>query len=672
MSSTRLPGKVLMDIAGRPMLARVVERIRRAQTIDEVVVATSVGSEDDPIEKFCASIDVPCERGSRDDVLSRFHAAAIARGADVVVRLTADCPLLDPEVIDLVVKRFQQGDCDYATNVIRRTDPDGLDVEVFSFAALDRTMREAAKPSEREHVTPFMRHSGEFRVAGVERDRDWSRYRWTVDVLADLKLVSQIYETLGREGGFDSEDIVRLLEARPDMQTLNADQVTGEGYYRSLYLEAKTGHAPARELKESRAWLNRSLKVIPCGAQTFSKAYFQWVQGAAPIFLERGKGCRVWDVDGNEYIDYVQGLLPNILGYADDRVTNAVRGQLAHGHCFSLPNPMEVRLAERLTQMIPCAEMVRFGKNGSDVTSGAVRAARAFTERDRIACSGYHGWQDWFIGTTTRNQGVPKAVRELTHPFPYGDLASLEALFEKYPGEFAAVIMEPVNFTEPAPGYLRSVKELCLKNGTLLIYDEVCSGFHFGLGGAQKKYGVTPDLGCFGKAMGNGYPIAFVAGRRDVMEIFEDIFFSFTFAGDVSAMAAAMVVLDVLEKTDALARMESQGRILQDGFNALAKEAGLESRLRCVGTPRWSLLRFLDASGKDSALEKSLFQQEVVKRGVLVQSTHNMCAAHDTVSTEKTLEAYAAAIKTLKSWLSDKNPASHLDGHEIEPVFKVR
>jgi glutamate-1-semialdehyde 2,1-aminomutase len=377
-------------------------------------------------------------------------------------------------------------------------------------------------------------------------------------------------------------------------------------------------------------------------------------------------------VDGNEYIDYIQGLLPNILGYAHEEVNAAVAAQLGQGHSFSLPHPLEVELAERLTRLIPCAEMVRFGKNGSDATSGAVRGARALTGRERIACCGYHGWQDWYIGSTTRNAGVPGAVRALTHPFVYNDLESLRKLLHEHQGEFAAVIMEPVNFWPPAPGFLEGVRNLAHEHGTLLIFDEICSGFHFGLGGAQKKFGVTPDLACFGKAMGNGFPIACVVGSTDVMKVFEDIFFSFTFGGEVASMAAAMKVLDVLETTDALARMDANGRLLQEGLNALAKEAGLRDRIQCIGYPFWSLIKFLDPDGKDSLLVRSLFTQECVKRGVLLLATHNMTAAHDPLAIEQTLRVYAEVCKTLEKWLSEPFPEEHLEGDMIQPVFKVR
>jgi len=673
MGSSRFPGKVLEDLCGKPMLWRVMERVRRSARIDRIVVATTDREIDDPVARFCEEGKVACFRGSEEDVLDRFYQAAKANHADVIVRITADCPLIDPAVIDKILERFERGDCDYVSNIFRYTYPDGLDTEVFSFAALERAWLEARKPSEREHVTPYLR-TEKFRTANVESEVPVApgRYRWTVDHPADLEFVRKVYAAFSGNGDFGFKQVFDLLKERPDLATIQVETISNEGYYKSLYQQANAGAAPKLRLEQSQAWFGRAEKVIPGCAQTFSKGYTQYVQGVAPIFLERGKGCRVWDVDGNEYIDYVQGLLPNILGYAHEEVNTAVAVQLAEGHSFSLPHPLEVKLAERLTGLIPCAEMVRFGKNGSDATSGAVRAARAFTGRERIACCGYHGWQDWYIGSTTRNAGVPKAVRDLTHPFVYNNLGSLEKLFAEHPGEFAAVIMEPFNFAEPAAGFLEGVKELAHKNGALLIFDEICVGFHFGLGGAQKIFGVTPDLACFGKAMGNGFPISCVLGRADIMRIFNEIFYSFTFAGEVASMAAALKVLDILEQTDALVRIEANGRTLQDGINAMAKEAGLAKRVHAIGRPQWSLIKFTDEAGADSPLLKNLFQQEAVKRGVLLLATHNLTAAHDTHAIHKTLEVYADVMKTLAAWFADSEPARFLEGPMTQPVFRVR
>ncbi len=673
MGSSRLPGKSLAAIENRPMLWHVIQRVKRASLVDRVVVATSISSLDDSIEQMCRENDVRCYRGSENDVLDRFYSAARAEKASQVVRITADCPLIDPEVIDRVVRRFQRGDLDYASNAMVRSYPDGLDTEVFSFSALERAWHEAAKTSEREHVTPYLR-SEKFRTANVECDSTtlYQHYRWTVDEAADLEFIRAVYRVFHEKEHFGMKDVLELIAENPGLEKMNSEIVSNRGYYKSLFADANAAAAPPRPIEKSKAWLARAEKVIPGSSQTFSKGANQHVRGVAPMFLAKGKGCRVWDVDGNEYIDYIQGLLPNILGYAHDGVNVAVAEQLGQGHSFSLPHPLEVELAERLTRLIPCAEKVRFGKNGSDATSGAVRAARAFTGRDRIACSGYHGWQDWYIGSTTRNAGVPVAVRALTHPFAYNDLNSLQKLLNDHPKEFAAVIMEPVNFWPPSPGFLEGVKDLARKHGALMIFDEICTGFHFGLGGAQKRFGVTPDMACFGKAMGNGFPIACVVGKADVMKVFEDIFFSFTFGGEVASMAASMAVLDVLETTDALARMDANGRVLQEGLNILAKESGLENRIKCIGYPVWSLIKFLDPDGKDSFLVRSLFTQECTKRGVLLLATHNMTAAHDPLAIERTLKVYAEVCKTVAKWLSDPNPERYLEGEMIQPVFRVR
>lgn len=677
MGSTRFPGKTMADIVGHPMLWHVVQRVRRASLVEKVVVATTAKASDDEIALFCDCEGIACFRGSEEDVLDRFYHAAESVGADAVVRITADCPLIDPSVIDHVVGRFQQSDCDYCCNILRYTYPDGLDTEVFSFAVLEQAWREARKLSEREHVTTYFLN-GKFRLINVVSDNPVppGEHRWTVDHPGDLEFVRKIYEELSPRGSFGVDEVLQLLKERPDLATVQTQAISNAGYYRSLYEQAKAGAAPQRPITQSQEWFARSEKVIPGCSQTFSKGYTQFVQGVAPIFLQRGKGSRVWDVDGNEYIDYIQGLLPNILGYADDEVTQAATAQIAAGHSFSLPHPLEVQLAERLTKLIPCAEMVRFGKNGSDVTSGAVRAARAFTRRERVACCGYHGWQDWYIGSTTRNAGVPAAVCALTQPFQYNDLASLEKVLLEHPGEFAAVIMEPTNFKNPAPGFLKGVRELAHKHGALLIFDEICSGFRFGLGGAQKLFGVTPDLACFGKAMGNGFPISCVVGRADVMAIFTEIFYSFTFAGEVASMAAALKVLDILENTDALARMEANGITLQDSVNVMSKEAGLELRIKCTGRPTWSVIEFSEANGDDnsimSSLMKDLFQQECLKRGILIHNTHNISAAHDSRDVQQTQEAYAEIIKTLAEWIEDPNPARFLEGSPTRPIFRVR
>lgn len=426
-----------------------------------------------------------------------------------------------------------------------------------------------------------------------------------------------------------------------------------------------------RRLVRSQALKAKAELLIPSCTQTFSKGPTQFVQGVAPVFLARGMGSHVWDVDGNEYIDYPMALGPIILGHNYPIVTEAVIRQMRDGTTFSLPHPLEVQVAETLVEIIPCAEMVRFAKNGSDATSGAVRLARAYTGRDIIACCGYHGWQDWYIGTTTRNKGVPKAVRELTIPFEYNDIGSLRSILAEHRGQVAAVIMEPVGVVEPVGGFLEQVRDLTRQEGTLLIFDEIITGFRLALGGAQEYFNVTPDLTCLGKAMANGYPVAAVVGRRGFMQLFDEVFFSFTFGGETVSLAAALATIREMRQKDVIGHLWEHGRRLKDGYNALAREFGIEERTQCVGLPPRTVIIFKDEKGAESLVLKSLFQQECLKRSVLFSGAHNVCYSHSNADIDHTLQAYRAAMQTLAEAIESGDPSQRLEGVPVQPVFRL-
>lgn len=425
-----------------------------------------------------------------------------------------------------------------------------------------------------------------------------------------------------------------------------------------------------RKQARSSAYLTRALKVIPSATQTFSKGRRAYVEGVGPAFVGRARGSHVWDVDGNEYIDYPMALGAVTLGHAYPAVNEAVTRQLAEGVSFSASHPLEVELAEALTEIIPGADMVRFGKNGSDATSGAVRAARAITGREVIACCGYHGWQDWYIATTTRAQGIPQAVRELTAPFGYNDLASLERVFAEHRGRVAAVIMEPVGVVAPAAGFLEGVRALAHREGALLIFDEIVTGFRLALGGAQEMLGVVPDLSCFGKGMGNGFPIAAVVGRRELMEVFDSVFFSFTFGGEAASLAAALATVREMCDKAVIAHLWRQGQRLRDGFNGLAREAGLGRHAECVGFPPRTVISFADPSGGDPAVLKTLFLQESIKRGVLLGGGMNISFSHDDRDVETTLAVYQAALGVVADAVRAGDAARRLEGRVVEPVFR--
>lgn len=424
--------------------------------------------------------------------------------------------------------------------------------------------------------------------------------------------------------------------------------------------------------KNSEEWLSRALKTIPLGTQTFSKSHTQYPIGVSPFFAHRGKGCHLWDIDGNKYIDCVSGLLSILLGYGDHDVTEAVRRQLSDGVIFTLPHTIEVEVSEQISKMIPSAESIRFGKNGSDATSGAIRVARAFTGKDRVAVCGYHGWQDWYIGSTTRDLGIPTATKNLTHKFTYNSLQSLHDVIREYPNELAAVIMEPTNITPPENGFLEGVRELCSQHGIILVFDEIITGFRFSRGGAQELYGVTPDLTTLGKGMANGFPLSAVTGRRDIMKLMEEVFFSFTAGGETLSLAAALATLKKIENEPVIETLQKHGSILKEGCSRLIREHDVTHLLATAGHPAWNFLVFKDTEHYSQWEIKSLWMQEIQLRGVLCLGTHNMNYAHTVPDIEKILEVYDQVFPILRDAVNSKSIEKDLNARPIEPLFKVR
>ena len=428
-----------------------------------------------------------------------------------------------------------------------------------------------------------------------------------------------------------------------------------------------------RTFEKTAAAYRRALETIPLASQTFSKAAMSTVEGAAPLFLDRGDGARVWDIDGNAYIDYVLGLLPVVLGYRDPDVDAAIRAQLDKGISFSLATELEFELAERLCALIPCAEMVRFGKNGSDATSAAIRLARAYTGRDKVALCGYHGWHDWYIGTTARHLGVPQAVRALSTTFPYNDAGALDALLKAEPDKFAAVILEPVALEEPAPGFLQAVRDLCTRHGVVLVFDEIVTGFRIHLGGAQAAYGVVPDLAAFGKAMGNGMPISAIVGRRAIMRVMEDIFFSGTFGGEALSLAASIATVDKLKAQKGPERFAALGKHFKVSVAGVLEANGLGREFRVKGSDWWPAVVPAGDGRGDAVTVGSLLKQELIEAGVLMGSTFNLCLAHDDAAVvEETLVAWKQAAARVAEALASNDPAARLRGKPMRSVFQVR
>lgn len=421
------------------------------------------------------------------------------------------------------------------------------------------------------------------------------------------------------------------------------------------------------QISQSDALYARAAGLIPAYTQTLAKGPTQYVAGVAPKYLQRGQGARVWDVDGNEYIDFNAGIGPISLGYNDETVNAAIAAQLNDGITFSLVHPLEVEVAELVRTHVPGAEAVRYSKTGAEVTSAAVRLARAYTGRDKILCCGYHGWHDWYIGVTVRDRGVPTAVKALTHTFAYNDLDSLTAALDE---DTAAVILEPMTFDFPQDNFLHQVREACDANGTLLIFDEMWTGFRWAVGGAQAYFGVTADLACFSKAIANGMPLAVLTGRGDVMALLdEEVFFFSTFGGEALSLAAAKATIQVMVERDVPAYLTAQGQKLIEGYNQLAQELAFNEYTYCKGHPARSMVVFDPAAG-DPLLLKSLLQQELIRRGILWSGFHNICYSHSDEEIAYTLAAYAETLPILVEAIARNDVAQRLRGRPVQPVFR--
>jgi len=652
MGSSRLSGKVLMNLGGKPVLKWVIDAAQSAPGVDEVVVATTVKPADDLIVHRCDEWDVPFVRGSENDVLSRFMLAANDFRADLLLRLTADCCYLDPQIIGEVIRLRKVTGAQYASNIDPPTWPDGLDVEIFSRELLETAHKEATRGTDRDCVTRFMaRNRSRFPSAtltcpipGLHRER------WVLDTLSDMRFCQEIASRLPTDWDGSYLDILEILDREPKLRWINHGSPRNERFYEGINNEELGAYSYPR----SKRALARAREVIPLGAQTFSKSYVQF-PGDSPLFVSHGDGAYIYDIDGNEYVDCVAGLLPVILGHRDPDIDSAIRHQLNSGITLSLATELEWKLATRIQRHLPSAEMVRFGKNGSDATTVAVRLARAFTGRSFILNSGYHGWGSDFVGDFgDRGLGIPLGVGAYTRSLKHGDTE--EAIREIKKGTYACIIVEP----EDNPEFLRAIRDACDESGTLLIFDEIITWPRWGMGGAQGFFSIRPDLTTISKALGNGMPISAICGRRDIMKLMEppdNIFYSGTFQGECLSLAAAIACIDKLERENVVEAIHRQNAFLNgEMFRLIIKH---DVPMECHYLQGLTRFSFSDAGKARGDQIATLFREEMARNGVLIIGSNNLGWMHRDNEIERVVRAYDNSFRTIaeairKGSLEDK------------------
>jgi len=672
MSSNRLPKKALADLNGKPAIIRMIQRVKKSQLIDKLVLATGKSNDNDVLEKLVKQFtQINVFRGENNDVLSRFVDVSKKYRADIIVRLTGDCPLIDPELIDKAIQLLIDKKADYVSNILKRTYPDGLDVEVFNFDTLLKVDKISQDSFSKEHVTTYMHglrrsknNLKDIKKISLENSVDFSNLRWTLDEEKDLDFLNSVFKGISEQAKW--QDIISFLMNNPGIQLLNKEISLNEG------AKKNNKNSLISRYKNSNKLFKKSIKYIPLGSQTFSKSYMQWPKGVAPLYIDRARGAKIIDIDGNDYIDYVLGLLPISLGYCDYDVDLAVMKQVNKGSIYSMPSKLETELAEKLVEIIPSAEMVRFGKNGSDVTTAAIRLARAYTGKELVAVSGYHGWHDWYIGTSSRDLGVPKSVKKLTKKFVFNDLNNLISLIKKFPNKFAAVIVEPAGLEVTDNSYLKNLKNICKREKIILIFDEIISGFRIDIGGAQKFYGVVPDISCFGKSMANGYPLSALVGKRKIMKLMEEIFFSSTFGGETISLAASIATISKMQKLNTINKVKINGRKIIKGISKIILNNNMEDYITISDNDWWPKL-IINSPLEDESLFISLLRQEFLKNGLMLSSTFNLCYEHsDSNILKNTFIKFEKSLIAVKSYVYSKNPRTFLKGDLIQTIFKVR
>jgi len=619
MGSTRLKAKVLRKINGVPLIKLLLLRLSKSTLLDKIIVATTSNKEDIELKNYVESIGYDCEIGSEKNVMDRYIKVGVMNKAKIIVRITGDCPLIDPQIVDKVISEFTSREFDYVSNISPPTFPDGLDVEVFKLSSLIEASNQTSKLYDLEHVTPYFRDSGYYTTYNIKNKKDYSHIRLTVDELIDLNVIKNIFTYFHPNYYFSWTDIIDLHKKEPNLFT-NHNLQRNEG--------ANMGSG-------QKLW-KRAKEIIPGGNMLLSKRPEMFLPDEWPSYFSKAKGCKVWDLDGVSYTDMsIMGIGTNILGYANEEVDQEVVNTVKSSNMSTLNCPEEVYLVEKLIEMHPWADMGRLARSGGEANAIAIRIARAASKNDNVAICGYHGWHDWYLAANLKKDelgshlipglepnGVPENLRDTVYPFKYNCFEELEDLVNTK--NIGIIKMEVLRGESPKNNFLKKVRDLATKKNIILIFDECTSGFRETFGGIHKKFEVDPDMAMFGKAMGNGYAITAVIGKKEIMQSAQSSFISSTFWTERIGPTAALKTIEIMNREKTWEYITRLGLYIRDCWQLLADKHGLE--ISVWGIP--SLSGFNIKSTK--FLEyKTFITQEMLKNGFLAGNCIYVCKSHN-------------------------------------------
>ena len=658
--STRFKNKVLKKLGKKTIIEFIVDNLKKSKKIHEVIVATTKNKLDDKLVRLLSKKKIKFFRGSEKNVLSRYYEITKKQNADIIVRVCGDCPFVDSEILDKMIILKLRNKYDYISNIHPPTFPDGFDIEIFTKKSLFIAFKKAKKYFDLEHVTPFIIKNAENKH-NFNNTTDLSKYRLTIDEPIDYSVIKNVYNILnGKKISF--RNISNLINNQPNIFKKNMSIKRNEG---------------SKMSKGQKLW-KKAKTLIPGGNMLLSKRPEMFLPNKWPTYFSKSKGCYVWSLENKKYLDFsTMSVGTNILGYANKDVDASVINAVKKGNMSSLNCAEEVELADRLIKMHPWFDMVRFAKTGGECNSIAIRIARAFSKKDNVAICGYHGWHDWYLSANLSSKknlsthllpglsplGVPKKLINTVHPFEYNNIEKFYKICETK--NIGVVKMEVFRNIEPQDNFLQKIRAYCTKKKIVLIFDECTSGFRETFGGLHKKYNIKPDMCILGKALGNGYPITVVMGKKKIMDQAQLTFISSTFWTERTGYAAALKSLEIMEKKQSWKKISEIGKIVKKKWKSLGEKYqlpitvfGLDAiPIFIINSKRWNKY-------------KSFITSELLKNSILASNVIYLSTEHNQLLVDKYFKFLEKAFAKIKNFEDGKDLRTLKDVPTCHSGFK--
>lgn len=664
MGSSRLPGKVLKKLNDKTVLGHMINRLKKSKIIDDIIICTTSNSEDDSIVNFCEKNEVKFYRGSENNVLSRYYNTALISNSDIIIRCTGDCPLIDNEILDNMLKYYSDNKLKFLPlkyNGGNMGFPDGFDIEIFSFDILKEAY---INSTEIEHITQYMikkykTGSYEIKLEKEYNNLDLNNLHLSLDTEYDYKLLKNIFDNLyTKKKNFKIYDVLEYLNENSELIKSNNTEIdiyNGKG--QKLYLEAK--------------------KIIPGGTQLLSKRPEMFLPNHWPAYYKKANGIEITTLDGVKMKDFAyMGIGSCVLGYRDPDVNREVHKSVDRGNMSTLNCPSEVELTKLLIELHPWAHMARYTRAAGEACAMAVRISRTASKKDKIAFCGYHGWHDWYLASNWNNgddldshllsglspNGVPKKLKNTSFPFNYNKIEELYEILNNH--DIGTIIMEPIRSEYPKNNFLKEVRKICDERNIIMIFDEVTAAFRINTGGIHLTLDVTPDIAVFGKGMSNGYPIGAVIGKRKYMNCAQETFISSTFFTEDIGYSAAIASIKKFRKFNVGDHIKKLGNYFQNELKLIADEVNI--KIKISGLPAFSTFSF---EYNNSLAIKTLYIQKMLRKHILAKNCLYLSFAHKKDDIKYYLKNIKEVFKELIILINKKEVEKNLLGPIVHTGF---